>query len=145
MNNFQSLLAAMLFATTMVGPQVSGQTVYRCANVYSQTPCPGAVIVDASDSRTPAQKAQTDAATAKAAKSADKMEQERLAMEKRLAVKATMKTLRSNQPGAAAKSERPAAKASGGQKKKGPEYFTAAVAPDPKKEKKAPMKADDTP
>ncbi len=145
MNNCQSLLAATLFATAMVGPQVSGQTVYRCASMYSQTPCPGAVIVEASDSRTPAQKAQTDAATAKAAESADKMENDRLAMEKRLAVKATVKTLHPNQAGAAAKSEQRAAKASGGQKKKGPEYFTAAVAPDPKKEKKAPMKAGDTP
>ena len=145
MNNFQSLLAAMLFATTLAGPQASGQTVYRCGTEYSQTPCPGAVVVDASDSRTPAQKAQTDAASAQAARSADKMEKDRLAMEKRLAVKTTVTTLRSNQPRAAAKSERPATKASGGQKKKGPEYFTAAVAPDPKKEKKAPMKSGDTP
>ena len=145
MNNFQSMLAAMLFATTLAGPQASGQTVYRCGTEYSQTPCPGAVVVDASDSRTPAQKAQTDAATAQAARSADKMEKDRLASEKRLAVKATVKTLHSKQPGAAAKSERPTAKAGGAQKKKVPEYFTAAVAPDPKKDKTAPIKTGDTP
>jgi hypothetical protein len=53
------------------------QVVYRCANLYSDTPCPGAVPIDASDSRTPEQKAHSDHATRQTAALADRMEHDR--------------------------------------------------------------------
>jgi hypothetical protein len=59
----------------------SAQTVYRCANSYSQTPCAGALTIPVDDSRSPAQKAQTDAATIQTRQLAGQMERERLAQE----------------------------------------------------------------
>ncbi len=38
------------------------QTVYRCGNNYSYTPCPQGVIVNTADPRSPSQQAQTDQA-----------------------------------------------------------------------------------
>ena len=134
-------LLAVLLAGTTPGPHAWGQTVYRCGSVYSQQPCPGAVAVDASDSRTPAQKAAADAASEQAAKAASKMEKDRLALEKTLASKLSRKPSKAGQA-AKADSSGAANKTSAKQKKKAPEYFTAAVAPE-KKEKKADKKSGD--
>jgi len=57
------------------------QTVYRCGNLYSDAPCPGAKTIDASDTRTAQQKAQTDAAARQSTALADRMERERRALE----------------------------------------------------------------
>ena len=53
------------------------QTVYRCGAIYSDMPCPQSVTISSSDARTGSQKAQTDEATARAAKLADQMEKNR--------------------------------------------------------------------
>ncbi len=60
----------------------AGQTVYRCGNSYSDAPCAGASMLSIDDSRSPAQKAQTDAATVQARSLGQQMERERLALEK---------------------------------------------------------------
>lgn len=52
--------------------------IYRCANSYSQVPCPGGIAIDLQDSRSPTQKAQSDAATVQAVRLANEMEKERL-------------------------------------------------------------------
>ncbi|MEI7515488.1 MAG: hypothetical protein WCK81_08860 [Betaproteobacteria bacterium] len=57
------------------------QTVYKCGNNYSDTPCPQAVSVPTSDPRTPAQKTQTDRATTQAATLAAQLEKSRHADE----------------------------------------------------------------
>lgn len=132
MKTYLPLLAVLLACTTF-GPQARGQTVYKCGTVYSQQPCPGAVTLDASDSRTPAQKAQTDAAAAQAATTAAKMEKDRLALEKAAAVQPSGKPPRASQ---IAKTDASAAtKTSAKKKKKEAEYFTAAVAPEKKAKK----------
>jgi uncharacterized membrane protein len=59
----------------------SAQTVYKCANTYSDTPCPQGVAVSTADPRSPAQKAQTDQATVKAAALAGQLEKTRRADE----------------------------------------------------------------
>jgi hypothetical protein len=59
----------------------SAQTVYKCANTYSDTPCPQGVAVPTADPRSPAQKAQTDQATAQAQALAGQMEKTRQADE----------------------------------------------------------------
>lgn len=130
------LLAVLLLAGNAAGPNAIGQNVYKCANVYSQLPCPGAVAVDASDSRSPAQKAQTDAAAAQSARSAEKMEKERLAVENAQALRPPGKPSRMRQ---AANGDAPdvTAKPSAKQKKKTPEFFTAAVPVEKKKNKNA--------
>ncbi len=144
MKNQLPVLAAVLWAGTVLGPFAIGQTIYKCGNVYGQSPCPDGVVVDANDSRTPAQKAQADAATALAARSADKLERERVSLEKPQAGKPAKKPSKAGQPTGNGKDGK-ITKASEKKKKKEPEYFTAAVAPDPKKEKKTARKADDKP
>ena len=57
------------------------QTVYKCANNYSDTPCPQGQSVSTADPRSPAQKAQTDQATAQAQALAGQMEKTRHADE----------------------------------------------------------------
>ena len=63
--------------------RVQAQSIYRCGNTYSQLPCPGALPLDLSDARQPAQKAQTQEAALTDARLAKTMEQERVAEEKR--------------------------------------------------------------
>ena len=122
----------VLLAGALPGLPALAQTVYRCGNVYSQTPCAGGVALDASDTRTPAQKAQADAAATQAAKSAGKMEKDRIALERANASKPPQKLTKPSQTAKNGKSE-DAAKNSTGKKKKEPEYFTAAAAPNAKK------------
>ena len=69
---------ALVAGAIMMAPALPAQPVYRCANSYSQTPCAGGATIDVDDSRSPAQKAQSDAATAQAVRSANQMEQIRL-------------------------------------------------------------------
>jgi len=66
-------------ASTMGAAQA--QTIYRCGTTYSDTPCAQAVAVPTADPRTPAQKAQTDEATARSASLAGQMEKTRRADE----------------------------------------------------------------
>ena len=136
----------LLLACATFVPPAMGQTVYKCGNAYSQSPCPGAVPVDASDSRTPAQKAQTDAAAAQAAKTAAKMEKDRLALEKTAAAKPPKKPASSPQANAKDASEpasKTSAKPGAKRKKPAPEYFTATVPPEKKASKKATAKSGD--
>ncbi len=137
---------ALVLAGATLGHCASGQTIYRCGSTYSQQPCPGAVTVDVNDSRTPEQKTQADAASAHAAKAADKMEKQRLAQEKTQFARLS-KT--SSRPAAGAKATQPAssdAPARGGAKtkKKEPEYFTVATK-SPAKEKSAKTKQGEAP
>jgi hypothetical protein len=53
------------------------QAVYRCANLYSDAPCAGAVVVDTSDTRTQEQKEHSDRTTRQAAALADRLVLER--------------------------------------------------------------------
>ena len=124
------LFALVLWAVALPGLPAWAQTVYRCGNVYSQTPCAGGVALDTSDTRTPTQKAQADAAAIQTAKSADKMQKDRLALEKAQARKPSQALAKT----AVGKGGQPAdsTKSSTGKKKKDPDYFTAA-APNPKK------------
>jgi hypothetical protein len=58
----------------------SAQTpVYKCANQYSDTPCPQAVEVKADDARSSTQKSQADAYTKRTAASGKELEKKRLA------------------------------------------------------------------
>ena len=84
-------------------PMVWAQTVYRCAHLYSDRPCPGAIAIDARDTRTPQEKAQSDGATQDIARTADRMERERRALEN-----AQLRSAAARQPFAAASSPRSA-------------------------------------
>jgi hypothetical protein len=136
---FLHLLALMLTGAACCTP-VWSQTIYRCGSVYSQQPCPDAIALDVSDTRTPAQKAQTDVATARAAKMAAQMEKERLAREKIQAAKSSNKSSRSVKT--AKTGSLTSAPKAAVRKKKEPEYFTAAVSEE-KKDRKVDKKAVD--
>jgi hypothetical protein len=57
---------------------LSAQTVYRCGNSYSQTPCPGGSTVDATDSRTPEQRKAHEASVKHEKRAGNTLEQTRL-------------------------------------------------------------------
>ena len=63
----------------------SADPVYRCgaasSPVYSQKPCADGKVVDVNDPRSPQQKAESQAAARMQAKTADRMEKDRLAQE----------------------------------------------------------------
>jgi hypothetical protein len=81
-----NILGVQIRATVAVAflsgmPMAWPQAVYRCAHLYSDRPCPGAVAIDTRDTRTPQEKAQSDAATQDIARTADRLERERRALE----------------------------------------------------------------
>lgn len=60
MNKHPSI-ALLFVAILIVTTGAKGQNVYRCGNSYSQKPCTDGVVIDVQDTRTPAQKADSDA------------------------------------------------------------------------------------
>jgi hypothetical protein len=136
-----------IFAALFLPPSaLPAQTVYRCASTYSDRPCPGGATIDVDDSRSTAQKAQTDAATVQATRLANQIQAARLVGERRLdatttrqrrpdasraarAIKAkATKINKLNTPNGRKKmaSERNKANAKPGE----PAYFTATARPD---------------
>lgn len=97
-----SMQALFMIAGVALALGVQAQSIYRCGNAYSQTPCPGAEPLNLDDSRQPEQKKQTDAAVGQAARLARTMEQTRIADEKRLLAgqqTVTAPTLEKPEPG----------------------------------------------
>ena len=139
--NIPTLTCAVLMLACSTSPtRLSAQTVYRCGSTYGQIPCPGGVTVDVNDSRTDAQKAQTDAATRRIATTAMQMERERIALEKSVRGPAmgNHRAAHSGTPPvkvAPAKAQPPKV----GNKKTGPEpeHFTASAWADEKRPGKA--------
>jgi G3E family GTPase len=93
-----TLTAALSCALAALPGLATAQLSYKCGNSYSQTPCPDAVVLDKTDQRTSAQKAQADQATQRDARLASTMEKARLQQE--------AKNLAANTP--ATKASRPA-------------------------------------
>ena len=78
---FAHWAVAISLCCTSAMSMAENQTIYRCGAIYSDTPCPQSVTISSSDARTGGQKAQTDEATARAAKLADQLEKTRRADE----------------------------------------------------------------
>lgn len=72
--------AAGLMPATSIG----ATTVYKCANSYSQTPCPEGQAITLNDGRSEAQKQQAQAASRQDAKLANTLEKDRLSQERLL-------------------------------------------------------------
>ena len=68
--------AALLFCMAALGAQA--QAVYRCGNTYSSTPCPQGKVVEATDFRTAAQRAEARRLAADDQRLAADMRHERL-------------------------------------------------------------------
>ena len=79
--HFRRWACAILVTGASVMGAAQAQTIYRCGTNYSDTPCAQAVAVPTADPRTPAQKAQTDEATARSASLAGQLEKARRADE----------------------------------------------------------------
>ncbi len=121
--------AALLLALAALWAPAQAQNVYRCGESYSNTPCPGAKVVPTDDARSPAQRAQTDAATRRDARSAQVLETERLKEEG----KPAQAIIPAAKPEPAAPgTDRTLSKA----KAKKPELFTAVVPKKPGEVKK---------
>ena len=131
-----STAALLCIAAAGWSASAAAQSIYRCGDSYSQQPCAGGKLVAASDSRSAAQKAQTDEAAKRDAKSAETMEKARLKEE---AKPAPVALPPAKAPDAAQPDKKPVA---GGKMKK-PEQFTAVSPKKPidtaakKKKKKA--------
>jgi hypothetical protein len=71
------VIALILIAICTIEARAQTPSAYRCGNSYSQTPCPGGVSVDTADSRSNAQKAQSDAMIQRDKATAESMEKSR--------------------------------------------------------------------
>jgi hypothetical protein len=110
----------------------TAQNIYKCGETYSQLPCPGGVLIDASDKRSDAQKRQADLATGRTARSADAMEKARLQQEGA--------DIAANTPVPGAVDEmaiKPKTSLTKKKKKKAPDYFTAQTPGEKKKKNTA--------
>jgi hypothetical protein len=76
------IYASILIALSSLSTGATGQSIYRCGNNYSQTPCPGAQTIQVDDTRDAKQKKQTDEAVRLDAKQALALETRRIALEK---------------------------------------------------------------
>ena len=104
-----NLLSVAFALCLAASPAIGADTVYRCgpasSPVYSQKPCADGKAVRVDDARSPQQKAESQAAARMQAKTADRMEKDRLAQEAAWA--------KANKPPAAAKTAKaPRTKAS---------------------------------
>ena len=71
------LVAALLLCLVSAGSQA--QTIYRCGNEYTRIPCPQGKIVEATDPRTGAQRAEAVRVATEDRRRAGEMRRERLA------------------------------------------------------------------
>ncbi len=72
-------LAAATLMLLLVATGANAQPVYRCGSVYSQSPCPHGKIVEATDPRTAAQRAEARRVVDDERRLAAEMRRERLA------------------------------------------------------------------
>jgi len=114
----------------------SAAPVYRCGGgTYSQTPCPGGTVVDATDPRSAAQRAEARRQAAAEKRRARELQRDRLAQEKRARKEPAIASLgpesAASEPADSA--SKPSAKRKGKRKSEAQgEDFTAVVPKNPK-------------
>jgi hypothetical protein len=72
---------ALVCGVLFCGHVAMAQTVYRCGDSYSETPCIGGRAIDASDPRSAEDKRRADAATRDNLATANRLERDRLLAE----------------------------------------------------------------
>ncbi len=137
-----SILFAIIFiAACALSTGAAAQKVYRCGSAYSQTPCPDAVVVEVEDTRSKAQKSESDMRVRHEAATANAMEKARLQEEamaqddtraatptggkKKKAAAQSATASHTQTPGAAPSTAANAKKHKPRNSKKDPEFFTA--------------------
>jgi hypothetical protein len=138
---FTTRFAIFYVAFCALSTASTAQSVYKCGNAYSQKPCTDAVIVDVQDSRTPAQKAESDALIKRDSAAANAMEKSRLKEEaqqradnaklaaaaaKKVPVKSKEKAAK--RPDSKTSSHKTSAAKKSVKKKKDPEHLAASSA-----------------
>jgi hypothetical protein len=130
----RTLLAIFFIAINPIGTGAWGQNIYKCGNAYSQQPCPGGTLVDASDARTGEQKKASDLASQRNAKAANAQEQARLKKDK-ADLQAVAPAVKPTKPQAAAvsqaKDSRPEQQTAKKPKLSSPDEFKAQVPGEP--------------
>ncbi len=108
-----NLLSLAMASCLISSAAIGADPVYRCgpasSPVYSQKPCADGKAVQVDDARSPQQKAESQAAARMQAKTADRMEKDRLAQE--------AAWTKANKPAALAKAPRAKASAAKASKK----------------------------
>jgi hypothetical protein len=137
-----TLIAMFIIASCALSTGASAQKVYKCGNVYSQTPCFGGGLIDPADPRTSAQKDQADLAIGRDARLADAMEKARLAQEKKDLAANTPAKKSLEKPASAKTPKKVSVQQAKAKKKKEKEfdYFVAQL-PGDKKKKSTPKKS----
>ncbi|OUM01801.1 hypothetical protein [Variovorax sp. JS1663] len=137
MKNWTTLAAPAIAACLLWAPAIAGSaTTWRCGSTYSDRPCEGGKALALDDAREATLKRDADRTTREAQAAGDRMERERLRLEK---AQANRPTLIDSRPAA----PKPQSVTDGtGKKKKGkkePDYFSAhdPVATAKKKAEKA--------
>ena len=129
----KTLSALFFIAATSISTGLMAQTVYRCGDTYSQTPCAGGNPVDTRDTRTRSQQMQTESNAQRDARAAKSLETSRKKEED-----SQLKTQRSTQEKSKEKTQTnmgSAASGSGSGVHKKDSYFTARSSDDAKKKK----------
>ena len=130
----RTIFAIFFIAINSIGTGAWGQIVYKCGNAYSQQPCPGGTLVDASDARTGEQKTASDLASQRNAKAANAQEQARLKKDK-ADLQAVAPAVKPAKPQAAAASQakdsRPPQHKANKPKLSSPDEFKAQVPGEP--------------
>ena len=81
--NARLAAVAVSLAAVVAAVPAAAQTVYRCGNEYTSTPCPeGGRVVEATDPRSAAQRAEARRLAALERRQAEQMKKDRLAAEK---------------------------------------------------------------
>jgi hypothetical protein len=89
-------LAWSLLCLTVASTSAHAQSVYRCGNLYSESPCPQASILDVSDARSDSQRMEAQRLASNDRQLADQMASERLKRD--TALKTSAKTARPKAP-----------------------------------------------
>ncbi len=145
-----TFVSAVFITAAMATTTAMGQKIYRCGSEYSQIPCADAVIVEADDPRSSAQKVQSDAMIQRNAAAARNMEKSRLEEEAALRATETSNSASSKKKKHPSKQSATnttvqpvlttgsseAKKVKKSSKNKDPAYFTARSTPIPKLNKK---------
>jgi hypothetical protein len=137
MKNRITPIAAAAIASGLLGlPAAAGAATWRCGNTYSDQPCEGGKALALDDARDAAQKRDADRTTREAQAAGERMERERLRLEK---AQASHPTLIDSRPAAPRAEPAVQAKGKGKKGRKEPEYFSAhdPVATAKKKAEKA--------
>ena len=79
---YHPLFAMFLIASSALSTGATAQNIHKCGDTYSQLPCPGGAVINATDPRTIEQKSQMDLATARDTRAANALESARLQQEK---------------------------------------------------------------